>query len=278
MNTTARSGSTTRSPDRPADDPDTSLLFQRLRALEQGPERERIREQLVRAWLPMARRIADKYRERGESREDLRQVAAMGLVGAINRYDPASGPFAAFAVPTISGEIKRHFRDFGWDLHVPRRVQDARNKVRRAQRELQAVGGGEPSLIDIAERARISVEQVRAGLEAMDAYNALSLDRSVSPGAPSDEVTTLYGAVGQAEGGYDLVVDRESVRSALAALPDREKTILYLRFFHDMPQARIAERFGISQMHVSRIITKTCARIRIQVMDTDDDPAAQHAA
>ncbi|MFD9793483.1 SigB/SigF/SigG family RNA polymerase sigma factor [Streptomyces sp. NPDC059070] len=249
---------------RHADAPDTRGLFTRLELLEEGPGREQVRDQLARAWLPMANRLADKYRDRGEPREDLRQVAALGLVKAIDRYDRATGPFEAYAVPTIDGEIKRHFRDHGWDLHVPRRVQDARNKVRRALRELHNTGHPHPVLAQIADQARLSVELASAGLEAMDAYSALSLDKTFAP--DQDDSYSLQSTLGRDESRYDLVVDRESVKDALQQLPEREKEILYLRFFKDMTQARIAERLGISQMHVSRIINKTCARVRTQVL------------
>ncbi|MFE9768225.1 SigB/SigF/SigG family RNA polymerase sigma factor [Streptomyces sp. NPDC005808] len=244
------------------DAPDTAALFTRLAALEEGPERDMIREELVVAWLPMAHRIAGRFRDRGESVEDLRQVAALALVKAIDRFDPARGAFESYAVPTISGEVKRHFRDRTWALHVPRRVQDLRNRVRVARRELtQVPGSPEPSTADLAVCTGLSEKEVATGLEALDSYHALSLD-----GEPtvSSEGYTLADTLGEADPSYDLVVDREAAKRALRRLPER--AILYLRFFEDMTQSRIACRFGISQMQVSRLLSSSCARVRDEAL------------
>ncbi|MFE2211544.1 RNA polymerase sigma factor SigF [Streptomyces canus] len=250
----------------PHDDaPDTAASFRRLADLPPGPERDTLRGQIVEAWLPMADRLAGRFRSRGESFEDLRQVAALGLVKAVDRYDPARGhAFESYAVPTITGEIKRHFRDHMWTLHVPRRVQDLRNRVRSAAQDLaQTIPGRRPTVAELAEHANMSEEDVLVGLEALESFTALSLDAEL-PG--SEDGYSLADALGSSDPALDTVVDRESVRPRLAALPERERAILYMRFFGDMTQTRIAEQLGISQMHVSRLISRCCGRLREQIM------------
>ncbi|MET7382898.1 SigB/SigF/SigG family RNA polymerase sigma factor [Streptomyces sp. NPDC005526] len=252
---------------RPHDDaPDTMALFHRLAALEDGPERDAVRDELVTVWLPMAHRIAGRFRDRGESIEDLRQVAALGLVKAIDRFDPDRGAFESYAVPTVTGEVKRHFRDRMWALRVPRRVQELRNKVRVARRELtQNPGSPEPSVADIAGHSGLTEEEVAAGMEALESFSTLSLDAELSSAAEGDGYS-LADTLGAADSSYDVVVDRESAKEGLRRLPERERAILYMRFFEDMTQSRIADRLGISQMHVSRLISRSCARVRAEVL------------
>jgi RNA polymerase sigma-B factor len=246
------------------DAPDTASLFTRMAALAEGPERDAVRDELVTAWLPMAHRIAGRFRDRGESVEDLRQVAALGLVKAIDRFDPERGAFESYAVPTITGEVKRHFRDRMWALRVPRRVQELRNKVRVARRELtQNPGSPEPSTADIAAHTGLTEEEVGAGMEALESFSTLSLDAELSAG---DDGYSLADTLGSADNSYDVVVDRESAKEGLRRLPERERAILYMRFFEDMTQSRIADQLGISQMHVSRLISRSCARVRDEAM------------
>ncbi|CBG75541.1 MULTISPECIES: SigB/SigF/SigG family RNA polymerase sigma factor [Streptomyces] len=254
------------------DAPDTATAFARLAAMDPGPERDHVRDELVRAWLPMAHRIASRFRNRGESLEDLRQVAAMGLVKAVDRFEPERGAFESYAVPTITGEIKRHFRDRMWTLRVPRRVQDLRNKVRVARRELSQTSGGsaEPSVADIAALAGLTEEEVHAGMEALDSFSALSLDAEMASG---DDGYNLADTLGAPDAAYDVVVDRESVKQGLSRLPERERAILYMRFFEDMTQNRIADRLGISQMHVSRLISRSCARVREEALGRTAPPS-----
>ncbi|GGZ69144.1 RNA polymerase sigma factor SigF [Streptomyces bluensis] len=250
----------------PHDDaPDTAEAFRELATLPPGERRATLREEIVEAWLPMAERLAGRFRSRGESYEDLRQVAALGLVKAVDRYDPERGnAFESYAVPTVTGEIKRHFRDHMWTLHVPRRVQDLRNRVRFASQDLsQTISGRRPTVAEIAEHARMSEEDVRVGLEALESFTALSLDAEL-PGA--EDGYSLSDALGSPDPALDTVVDREAVKPRLRALPERERAILYMRFFNDMTQSRIAEQMGISQMHVSRLISRCCTRLREQVM------------
>ncbi|MGW7594973.1 SigB/SigF/SigG family RNA polymerase sigma factor [Streptomyces rubiginosohelvolus] len=233
--------------------------------MSKGPEREALAEKLVAAWLPMAHRLARRYRNRGENLDDLQQVAAMGLVKAVDRYDPQrGGPFEPFAIPTIVGELRRYFRDCSWDLHVPRRVQELRNKVRATIQEMAATEGaeGSPTVAQIAEAAGMNEEDVLAGMEAMDSFRSLSLDAELSS---ADNGYSLADTLGRPEARYETVIAREAVKPCLHRLPEREQRILYLRFFHDMTQAHIAEELGISQMHVSRLISRSCRAVREQV-------------
>jgi RNA polymerase sigma-B factor len=247
----------------PVDCPDAA--FRRLRTLPDGPEKDDLRQTVVCAWLPMAHRLAGKYRNRGESLEDLRQVAAMGLVKAVDRYDPSRGKaFETYAIPTVTGELKRHFRDHTWGIHVPRRVQDLRNRVRIARRDLsQQLEGRVPTDGEIAADTGLSLEEVRTGLEALDSYRTFSLDAEVPGG---DRGYSLVDTLGCCDAALDVAVDREAVKPALRGLPERERTILYLRFFRDMTQDSIAETLGISQMHVSRLISQCCAEVRRQAL------------
>lgn len=243
------------------DAPDTKQMFLYLVATPQGPERDVLVEELVEAWLPMAHRLALRFRNKGESLDDLKQVAALGLVKAVERFEPERGAFESYAVPTITGELRRHFRDHGWDLRVPRRVQDLRNKVRSVRRELldQPGHASEPTMEDVAERAGLSLDEVRDGMEAMGSYSSLSLDAEAGA---SSEGFSLADTLGKPEAAYDLITDREAAKEGLRALPERERRILYLRYFEDMTQARIAEKVGCSQMQVSRLITRSCAQVR----------------
>ncbi|MGW1052505.1 SigB/SigF/SigG family RNA polymerase sigma factor [Streptomyces sp. NPDC002521] len=250
------------------DAPDTTQLFVRLASLGDGPERDAVRAELVAAWLPMAHRIAGRFRDRGESVEDLRQVAALGLVKAVDRFDPARGAFESYAVPTVTGEVKRHFRDRTWAVRVPRRIQDLRNRVRVARRELtQHPGSPEPTVAAVAAHTGLTEEEVGAGLAALESYSSLSLDAVLSAGGGGDDGgSSLADTLGEPDTSYDVVVDREAAKAGLRRLPERERAILYMRFFEDMTQSRIADRLGISQMHVSRLISRSCARVRDEAL------------
>ncbi|MEU5634642.1 SigB/SigF/SigG family RNA polymerase sigma factor [Streptomyces rishiriensis] len=245
------------------DAPDTTESFVRLAGLPAGPERQALKDELVRLWLPMAERIAVRFRGRGEALEDLYQVGALGLVKAVDHYDPDRGrAFEAYAVPTITGEIKRHFRDHMWTLHVPRRVQDLRNRVRHAAKELaQTTPGRAPTIAEIAAYAQLTEDEVRTGAEALECFTALSLEAEL----PGTDGYALEDALGHPDPGYDTVIDRVAVTPCLRALPERERTILYLRFFAGMTQSRIAEQLGISQMHVSRLLSGCFARLREEI-------------
>ncbi|MFE6891345.1 SigB/SigF/SigG family RNA polymerase sigma factor [Streptomyces sp. NPDC057694] len=243
------------------DAPHTEQAFLHLAVTSEGRERRTLVEELVEAWLPMAHRLATRFRNKGENLEDLKQIAAVGLVKAVERYEPGRGAFESYAVPTITGELRRHFRDHTWDVHVPRRVQDLRNKVRSARRDLLEQPGHrqEPDLDEIAAQAGLTLDEVRDGVGALESYSSLSLDAELGS---SGDSFSLAGVLGRTEGAYDLIADREAAKEGLRRLPDREREILYLRYFEDMTQARIAERVGCSQMHVSRLITRSCEQVR----------------
>ncbi|MFE6622364.1 RNA polymerase sigma factor SigF [Streptomyces sp. NPDC008086] len=255
---------TTRTKHSHDDAPDTAEAFDRLVGLPDGPERKVLKDELIEAWLPMAERIAVRFKGRGESLEDLYQVAALGLVKAVDHYDPARGhAFEAYAVPTITGEIKRHFRDHMWTLHVPRRVQDLRNRVRSSAKELsQLTPGRAPTVAEIAEHAHLSEAEVRTGMEALECFSALSLEAEM----PGTDGYALGDAIGGPDPAYDVVVDRVTVKPCLQRLPERERTILYLRFFGGMTQSRIAQQLGISQMHVSRLLSGCFAHLREEML------------
>jgi RNA polymerase sigma-B factor len=262
----------------PHDDaPDTAEAFRRLARLPEGASKERLRQEIATDWLPMAHRLAGRYRNRGESLDDLRQVAALGLVKAVSRYDPARGTaFESYAVPTIDGEIKRHFRDCMWSVHVPRRVQMLRARVRAAAQELaQSTPGHAPTTAEIAEHAGLTEQETADGLEALESFSSLSLDAQCTGPSDSAGPMSLADTLGAPDPALDVVLDREAVKPQLCRLPEREREILYLRFFGGMTQSMIAERLGISQMHVSRLISRSCSAIRAEVAGADDgvDPA-----
>ncbi|MGX9890086.1 SigB/SigF/SigG family RNA polymerase sigma factor [Streptomyces sp. NPDC002276] len=251
------------------DSPDTGAAFRRIAALPDGPERTALCQEVVCAWAPMAVRLARRFRHCGEPVEDLQQVARLGLVKAVSRFDPSRGTaFPSFAVPTILGEVKRHFRDHLWGVHVPRRVQELRGQVRSVGNEWASLYGREPSVSEIASHAGLTEAEVRLGQGALDSLTARSLD-DVS--GHSGRSRPLADTLGTMEPGFDRVINREALRPLLQALPERERQILYMRFFGEMTQNRIALQLGLSQMYVSRLIIRTCARLRDQVMTEAHD-------
>jgi RNA polymerase sigma-B factor len=220
------------------------------------------REELVLRFMPLARQLAARYRGAGEAQEDLVQVACLGLLKAVDRYEPGRGsPFTKYAVPTMLGELKRHFRDKGWAVHVPRSTQELVLKVSDAMGALPAKLGRSPTPRDIAVAIGAPVEQVLEAMEAATAYDAASLDAPRSSGDDEDGGWTLGDAVAQDDPGYELVELGETLRGTLRALPDRERLILKLRFEQDMTQAEIAEHVGVSQMHVSRLLRRSLDRL-----------------
>jgi RNA polymerase sigma-B factor len=222
------------------------------------------RERLVERFLPLARQLARRYGSAGEPIDDLVQVASLGLVKAIDRYEPDRGTaFSSFAVPTILGEIKRHFRDTGWTVRVPRAIQERRLKVNRAIPVLTGRLGRSPTTAEIAEHIESTSEDVLEALEAAVAYEPVSLD--TTPGADDDDDTWAQ-SVGTEDPGYTIVEYGATLAPALKALPERERLILHMRFVEDMTQSQIAERIGISQMHVSRLIRKALEVMRSEAV------------
>lgn len=223
-----------------------------------------IRDELVRRHMPFAKRLALRYRGASESFDDLLQVANLGLLNAVDRFDPERGiPFTAFASPTILGELKRHFRDRVWTVRVPRGLHDRMAEVDRAVTQLTKSLQRSPSVGEIAEALEIEQTDVLEVIEANHNRRPLSLDRSVNSEDP-DEATPADW-VGTEDEGFELVEGRIALDAALPYLDERERLVLRLRFAEDMTQSQIAERIGHSQMHVSRILRRALARIREQI-------------
>jgi len=219
------------------------------------------REQLVERFLPLARQLARRYQRGGEQLDDLVQVASLGLLKAIDRFDPArETAFSSFAVPTILGEIKRHFRDKGWAVRVPRDLQELSVKVDRVADDMGRELGRAPTPTELAQRTGTSLEQVLEAREASGAYRAVSLDRSRTD---DDEDGESYAdAVGAEDEGYRLAEAAATVDRLMRVLTDREREVLRLRFEEDLTQSEIGTRVGVSQMHVSRLIRQSIARLR----------------
>jgi RNA polymerase sigma-B factor len=223
-----------------------------------------IREELVRRNLPFAKRLALRYRGASESFDDLLQVANLGLLNAVDRFDPGRGiPFTAFASPTILGELKRHFRDRVWTVRVPRGLHDRMAEVDKAITELTKQLQRSPSVGEIAERLEIEQTDVLEVLEANHNRRPLSLDRPAG-GEDSDEAPPSEW-VGEEDERFELVEGRIALDAALPYLEERERVVLRLRFVEDMTQSQIAERIGHSQMHVSRILRRALVRIRERI-------------
>ncbi|CAN5506226.1 SigB/SigF/SigG family RNA polymerase sigma factor [soil metagenome] len=222
------------------------------------------RAELIEHHLPLARRLAGRYRNSGEASEDLEQVASLGLIKAIDRYRPDAGPFARFAVPTIVGELKRHFRDKGWGMHVPRYLQERVMEVNDAIERLSTALGRSPSPRDIAEDTGHGLEEVLEAMHAAGAYSPMSLD-SPQPGADDDQESTLGQRIGAEDDRYKIAEWRPTVGPAMASLPAREREILRLRFAEDLTQSEIATRIGVSQMHVSRLLRRSLEQLSAAV-------------
>jgi RNA polymerase sigma-B factor len=219
------------------------------------------RELLVQRFLPLARQLARRYQRGGEQLDDLVQVASLGLLKAIDRFDPArETAFSSFAVPTILGELKRHFRDKGWAVRVPRDLQELAVKVDRVADEMARELGRAPTTGEIAERIDATDEQVLEAREASAAYRAVSLDR---PRTEEEEDGDSYAdAVGEEDPGYRLAEAAATMDRLMRVLSDREREVLRLRFEEDLTQSEIGARVGVSQMHVSRLIRQSIARLR----------------
>ncbi len=225
---------------------------------------ERLRERIVEMHRHLAMEIARRYRYRGEPLEDLLQAAYVGLMKAINGFDPALGhPFRGYAVVTMTGEVKRHFRDRTWAIRVPRVYQERRAELNRLVSDLSQDLGRAPTVAELAKKMNISEEDVLLTLDASAAYSALSLD---APLGADDDAAALGDVIPDEDDALGTLVDREAVKPLIDKLPDREKNILLLRFFGNMTQAEIAAEFGISQMHVSRILRKVLDQLREELV------------
>jgi RNA polymerase sigma-B factor len=219
------------------------------------------REAVIAQFLPLARRLARRYQRSSEAFDDLVQVANLGLVKAVDRFDPERGvAFTSFAVPTILGELKRHFRDTGWAVHVPRALHERALQVDQLQREMEGRLGRSPKVQELAEEMGLELEEVLTAMEASAAYEALSID---APARTDDgENDGLLGWLGNEDPRIELAEERATVISSMKQLPVRDRQVLQLRFACDMTQTQIAERIGVSQMQVSRIIRRALERLR----------------
>jgi len=237
------------------------LLFERLSVLPEGDaERLRIRGELVELHLPLVEYLARRFRNRGEWLDDLTQVATIGLIKSIDRFDLARGvEFSTYATPTIVGEIKRHFRDKGWAVRVPRRLQELKLALTKAIGDLAQREGRAPTVAEIAAHLQMTEEEVLEGLESANAYSTVSLD---APDSGDDDAPAVAESLGMLDDALEGVEYRESLKPLLEQLPSREKRILLLRFFGNMTQSQIATELGISQMHVSRLLARTLAQLR----------------
>ena len=218
------------------------------------------RDELAEEFLPLAEYFARRFSGRGEPIEDLTQTASLGLLNAIDRFDPDRGvPFATYAAATIVGELKRHFRDRGWALRVPRNVQETAILVNRTMSSLWQDLGRAPTVPEIASAADIGEDDVLQALDALQAYTTDSLDAPTS-----DASSTAAESIGHEDQSFEISEEWLSLAPALRDLPERERMILYLRFFEGKTQTEIAEELGISQMHVSRLVSQSLEKLRGQ--------------
>ena len=250
---------------RPNEYADVPEMFRELASV--GPdsmEFQRQRDKIVERCLPLADHIARRFEGRGEPRDDLVQVARVGLVNAVVRFDVDAGSdFVSFAVPTIMGEVRRHFRDNSWSVKVPRRLKELHLRLGSATAELSQRLGRAPTASELASELGMERDEVVEGLVAGSSYNTLSID--TGGGSDDDDARAIADTLGDVDAGMDRIEDREALRPLLEALPERERMVLVLRFFESMTQTQIAERVGISQMHVSRLLAKSLARLRDQL-------------
>jgi RNA polymerase sigma-B factor len=218
------------------------------------------RDVLIGRFLPLARKLARRYGGTNEPYEDLVQVASLGLVKAVERFDPTRGfAFTSFAVPTIVGELKRYFRDAAWSLHVDRSAQELVRRIAEARREISRQRGRSPTVGELAEYLECSEEQILEGLLTREAYDTVSLD---APWSGGEETDNRLESLGGEDARLDRIDDEATVFAAAQLLPERERRILYLRFGEDLTQAEIAQRVGVSQMQVSRLLRKSVQRLR----------------
>lgn len=236
-------------------------IFKAYQAASDDDERLQHRERLVEQFIGLVEFLARRFRNRGEPLEDLVQVGTIGLLKAIDRFDLAREvEFSTYATPTIVGELKRHFRDKGWAVRVPRRLQELHLELTKVVGHLGHDLGRAPTVAEIAKAASISEEEVLEGLEIAQAYNFTSLDAPLD----TDEggSTSFADQLGEEDEHLENLEYRASLAPEMAKLPDRDRTILYLRFFKGLTQSEIADRLGISQMHVSRLLNRTLSQLR----------------
>lgn len=245
---------------------DVPVMIRELKQLKVGSiEHRRLHEAIIERTLPLAHHTARRFRGRGQAHEDLVQVASVGLLNAVSRFDPDSGSeFLAYAVPTIMGGVRRHFRDYGWAVKVPRRLKDLNQQLGRARSELSQQIGRAPTASEIATHLGIDREEVVQATIASANYSTMSTDAAVGP---DGEFLTLRETLGQPDHRLDQIVDVETIRPLIEKLPAREQAVLKMRFFDELTQTQIADRIGYSQMHVSRLLAKALKTLRSQALD-----------
>lgn len=240
-----------------------AYLFDELNDRSHSPEhRSLARDRVVAGHMSVAQHIARKFSRRGQPIEDLTQVAMLGLINAVDRFDPSRGKdFLSFAVPTITGEVRRYFRDHGWAMRVPRRLQELRAHVSRATTELGQVLGRAPTASEVAEHIDISVAEVREAYEVSEASRVSTLEHVVG-GDDNDAAGAAGATLGSEDARLSTADERAYLAPAMARLPERERTIVWLRFFENQSQSNIAQRMNISQMHVSRLLGASLRTMR----------------
>jgi len=236
---------------------DSAALFERWRRYRD----RRARDELIQRFLPLAHKLARRYIRSSEPYEDLAQVASLGLVKAVERFDPTRGyAFTSLAVPTILGELKRYFRDSSWALHVERGAQERARQITAAQHSVSARTGRVPTVSELAQYLELSDEEVLDGLQTAEAYDAVSLD--APPSSDADDGASRLETIGEEDEHLELVDVVATIFAAARHLPERERQVLYLRFGEDLPQTEIARRIGVSQMQVSRLLRRSLSRLR----------------
>jgi RNA polymerase sigma-B factor len=243
----------------PSDYIDIDSLYSRVEKAETPEESKYWRRRIAEKAMPLADHIARRFLNRGETREDLIQVARLALVKAVNRYDASKGQFVSFAVPTILGEIRRHFRDNTWGTHVPRRYQESTLALRTAVDELTQRNGHLPSAQELAAELDMTPEEIRLSEEAQRAYRPLSLDQ----GQPAGGARPLHSRQSVEDPGYNRVEDMTVLSSLIRELPARERALIQMRFYDCLKQRDIAQRLGVSQVHVSRLLKSTIRQLRL---------------
>jgi len=251
---------------RERDENSSEAMLARLGELDPDSEEyTRLRARIIEDLLPLATHLANRFRNRGEPFDDLVQVANLALIKAVDGFDPHRGvSFSSYAVPFIAGELKRHFRDKTWHVRVPRRLQELSLQINRATDELTQQLGRSPTVADLATNLGIGEEETIEALEAAGAYHSLSLD---APAGGEDGASTLVDLIGTEDSELAEVDARVALPPLLATLPSREQRILAMRFFGNLTQSQIAAELGISQMHVSRLITKALTTLRHALLD-----------
>ena len=244
---------------RDADYTHLAALFEQMASIPNDDEhRERLRAQIIESCLPLTRNIASRYRGRGQAHEDLVQAASVGLVSAVNRFDLAKGKdFLAFAIPTMVGEVRKHFRDRGWDVRVPRSLQENYLALNKARSSLTQALGREPTVPELAKELEVEPAEIAEIVAAGDSYHAASLDA-----ATVNDGRTIADTLGDFDSALEGIDNQQTLRPALLALPQRERAIVLYRFFGELTQAEIAEKVGLSQMHVSRLLAQSLKALR----------------